>query len=422
MLDSTVTRPSGRAQRDRARFLGEDRDYWRLMIRGALLLMVTLGIYRFWLVTDMRRFLWSNTEISGESLEYIGTPLELLFGFLVAVTLLVPLYGAFFIAALDLGVLGQLSGVLAFVLLAFLGQFAIYRARRYRLSRTVYRGVRFRQTGSAWRYAVCAVFWWVMIIVTLGLAYPLAQTRLEQFKMNNTFYGDLGGHFGGSARSLLLRGLPLWFLVIGPFVLAMIMAMGGVDWSAALTAARQSGDDTLGRIEGASPGFGAAVVIAILACGWVVLAAALLYPAFQALMLRWWLGGLRFGSVATSSQVRARQIYAAYVRFLWYSVLFTLAAGVFGAAVLFLIGVLGAVIGETATEIMVTAVLLVGYVIAALAYSTIYQVTVRLGLWRLGLDSLVLSGTGALDRVKAAGRPSSPFGEGLANALRVDGW
>ena len=53
-----------------------------------------------------------------------------------------------------------------------------------------------------------------------------------------------------------------------------------------------------------------------------------------------------------------------------------------------------------------------GYVVAALAFSTIYQVTVKLSLWRLGAQSLVLSGTAALDRVKAVDRPSSPFGEG----------
>src|SRR5690606_6201748 len=104
-----------------------DRDYWRLMIHGAALLIATLGLYRFWLATDMRRFLWSNSEVSGDTVEYVGTPVELLLGFLIAVALLVPVYGGFFVAALDLGLLGQLSGVLAFLLLAFLGQFAIYR-------------------------------------------------------------------------------------------------------------------------------------------------------------------------------------------------------------------------------------------------------------------------------------------------------
>jgi len=63
------------------RFLGQRRFYWRLLIRGAALLMITLGIYRFWLVTDVRRFLWSNTEIAGEALEYTGAALELVLGF-----------------------------------------------------------------------------------------------------------------------------------------------------------------------------------------------------------------------------------------------------------------------------------------------------------------------------------------------------
>ncbi|MGB9044276.1 MAG: DUF898 family protein, partial [Pseudolabrys sp.] len=106
------------------RFLGQRRSYWRLLIRGAVMLFVTLGIYRFWLVTDVRRFLWSNTEIAGETLEYTGTALELLLGFLVAISLLIPVYSGIFLAALDLGILGKLSGVSAFAALGLLGQYA----------------------------------------------------------------------------------------------------------------------------------------------------------------------------------------------------------------------------------------------------------------------------------------------------------
>jgi uncharacterized membrane protein YjgN (DUF898 family) len=422
MLDKTVTSPPQRTVRETARFLGDDRDYWRLMIRGALLLLVTLGLYRFWLVTDMRRYLWNNSEIGGETLEYIGTPLELLLGFLIAVAFLAPLYGLFFLAALDLGVLGEMSGILAFLLLAFLSQFAIYRARRYRLTRTVYRGLRLRQTGSARRYAVCAMFWWTMIVLSLGLAYPWAQARLEQFKLSHTFYGDLGGHFEGSGRSLFLRGAPLWFLVVAPFLVGLALAVGRVQWGATVEAIRQGGDDILGRLEGASPGIDAAIVIAVLACGWAVLTAALLYPAFQALMLRWWLAGLRFGTVAATSQIRTGQIYAIYMRFLWYSTLFSLVAGVAGAGAVLIFGTLAGLIDPTFGEITITVLALAGYVTAALGYSAIYQVTVRLGMWRLALASLGLSGVGALDRVKAAGRASSSLGEGLASALRVDGW
>src|SRR5215475_76852 len=73
------------------RFRGAPGAFWRLVARGAVLLMVTLGIYRFWLTTDIRRYLWSNTELNGESFEYTGTARELLLGFLIAVAILLPL-------------------------------------------------------------------------------------------------------------------------------------------------------------------------------------------------------------------------------------------------------------------------------------------------------------------------------------------
>ena len=54
------------------RFTGADGAFRRLVTRGALLELVTFGFYRFWLVTDIRRHLWSNTEVDGDPLEYTG--------------------------------------------------------------------------------------------------------------------------------------------------------------------------------------------------------------------------------------------------------------------------------------------------------------------------------------------------------------
>ena len=205
-------------------FNGAESLFWRLLARGAALLLVTLGIYRFWLQTDVRRFLWNNTEIAGDYLEYIGTARELLLGFLVAIVFLGPLYAIFGLASLAAQWLQQLAGRSRWFAARVLGQFAVYRARRYRLSRTVYRGIRFHQSGSAWRYAICAMFWWGMIGMTLGLAYPWAQASLERFKMRNTFYGDLRGEFIGSGTRLFFRGVLLWFVVVAPFVLGLIVA------------------------------------------------------------------------------------------------------------------------------------------------------------------------------------------------------
>lgn len=403
------------------RFLGQRRSYWRLLIRGAALLMVTLGIYRFWLVTDVRRFLWSNTEIAGEPLEYTGTALELLLGFLVAIALLIPIYAGFFLAALDLGLLGKLSGLLAFAALGVLGQYAIYRARRYRLTRTIYRGLRFHQSGSAWSYAIRATLWWIATIVTLGLAYPFQMASLERYKMRNTFYGDLAGRFEASGFALLLRGLPMWLLFFAPLALA-IRGFVGIDWQALIDAIAQGGDDVMSKIEGGNPGLGSAIVFAMLMGGTSIVLGALLYPAFQALILRWWSSGLRFGGLEVRSRLRTRDVYGAYARFVGYASLFSIAMGIIGTIVLFMAGaVVGAAL-DTAEQITATLLLLVAYVITALGFSTIYRATVQLSLWQLGVESLELSGLSELEKVKAAGRPSSALGEGLADALNVGGY
>jgi len=408
------------------RFFGNEEPYWRLMIRGAVLLMVTLGIYRFWLATDQRRFLWANTEIAGDALEYAGTARELLIGFLIAVAVLVPLYAVLSLAALGSDVVGQISGLLALVLLALFGPFAIFRARRYRLTRTIFRGVRLHQTGSAWLYAVYSILGWAVTLATFGLAYPWAQAALERYKMRHTFYGDVGGRFVGSGTHLFLRGIGLWLLILGPLLASILYAMASIDGTLVAEAVQRGGNNMLGSIESAMPNFSVALTALVIAFFWSVIAAGLLYPAFQAMMLRWWTSGLRFGDMVATSRVRTGQMYGLYLRFVGYSLLFGLAAAIIGVIVGTLVP-LSALDEEkfaeidTWTQIVGVVAGLIGYVVIMLGYSTIYQVTVKLRLWRLSFETAELTGLEALNRVNAAGVPGSAFGEGLADALDIGG-
>jgi hypothetical protein len=122
------------------------------------------------------------------------------------------------------------------------------------------------------------------------------------------------------------------------------------------------------------------------------------------------------------SRLRTRDVYGAYARFVGYASLFSIAMGIIGTIVLFMAGaVVGAAL-DTAEQITATLLLLVAYVITALGFSTIYRATVQLSLWQLGMESLELSGLSELEKVKAAGRPSSALGEGLADALNVGGY
>jgi uncharacterized membrane protein YjgN (DUF898 family) len=405
------------------RFVGDRKAYWRLLIRGAALLAVTLGIYRFWFATDVRRFLWAHTEIAGVTLEYTGTPYELLTGFLIAVAVLLPLNALLFVLALTPPI-GELASLFAFPLLVLLGQFAIYRARRYRLTRSVYRGLRCHQTGSALRYAARAILWWTLIILTLGLAYPFAQASLERFKLGNTYYGDLGGSFAGSGLRLLLRGFTMWLLVIGPLIGALAFAISAVEWRSLIQAAAGANDagSFVNQLETTFPGIYPAIVASMTAVTASAVMAAVLFPAFQAMMMRWWLSGLRFGSLAVRSRLRMRDIYGAYLRFLLYGFLFLMLAAIVGSITLVVFGTFAVDhVSAEVTEIAGAIGAVASYVVVMLGFSTIYQGTVRLALWQRAVETTELDGAAVLDHVKAAGAASSAVGEGLADALNVGG-
>jgi uncharacterized membrane protein YjgN (DUF898 family) len=406
----------------RLRFVGNRGDYWRLMIRGGVLQAITLGIYRFWLFTDMRRFLWASTAVEGETLEYTGTAVELLIGFLLAIGILVPVYALLFVASLELGILSALSGVLAFVGLAGFGQYAVYRARRYRLTRTVFRGLRFHQVGSAVRYAVRAMLWWIPIGLTLGLASPWATANLERFKMRHTFFGSLGGGFAGGGGRLFGRTILIWFLVVSPLVVAVAAAVRTIDWATVTDALED--EDTLGLIvalgidEPLTRGLGLLIPGVV----WAVIAGIMLFPAYQAIVMRWWLGGLRLGGTAVASDLRMRGYYGAYLRYLLYVVLFSIAFSIVAAAVAGL-GYLAlrGQIDFTQTSLLRDGLLagsgVIAYVIYILGVSTIYQVVVKMRLWQVAVESVLISGIAALDHVQAGEAASSAVGEGLADAL-----
>lgn len=158
-----------------------------------LLNIVTLTVFRFWGRTHFRRRLWADTRIGGEPLEYTGRGMELFLGFIIAIfTLMVPTIGAVFAAQLLLGPQAMIAVIIPLYLLLFvLIGVAIFLARRYHLSRTTYRGIRFGQTGSAWGYGFAAFGYGILTVLTLGWFAPAAQIRLSRRMWSNAWYGGV---------------------------------------------------------------------------------------------------------------------------------------------------------------------------------------------------------------------------------------
>lgn len=186
-----------------------------LILKNLALAILTLGIYRFWGKTHIRRLLWTHTLIQGERLEYTGTGGELFKGFLlVLVTVFIPLFllnlGArALVEQEEIRAAGAVYSIFAAVAL-YLPGVAIYRAARYRLSRTRWRGVRFSLEGKGWAYGVRVMLFLLALGLTLGLSYPVQRVNLWRQMWNRVHFGDKPFHFEGGARSLYPRFLLAW--------------------------------------------------------------------------------------------------------------------------------------------------------------------------------------------------------------------
>ena len=176
------------------RFSGDARGLWPIVLRNVFLNLLTLTIYRFWGKTDVRRYLWRNAALAGDPFEYTGTGKELFLGFLIAVFLVLLPF-----ALVTQGVpqflpldhpLVIVIGLLTYPTFMFLFGVAMYRARRYRLTRTLWRGVRGRLTGSPSRYGLFYLLCFVFNVFTLGFAYPWTRSRLFARLIGETAFGD----------------------------------------------------------------------------------------------------------------------------------------------------------------------------------------------------------------------------------------
>jgi uncharacterized membrane protein YjgN (DUF898 family) len=379
-MDQMTTAPlSPERTQAQAAFTGDRGSFLSLIARGAGLELMTVGFYRFWLTTDIRRHLWSHTVVDGDGAEYTGRGKELLIGFLIAMAILVPVYLAYFIVGLEAERLQAFASVPLVIFFYVFTQFAIYRARRYRMTRTVWRGVRFWMTGSGWNYALRASLWSLAVVLTLGIALPWRDAALERYKMQNTHYGDLQGSFAGRGWDFFKRGWWLWLLT--PFAL------------------------------------------------YVFIAAPFVYAAFKAVQMRWWLSGLRLGGISLESNLRKGQLIGLYWKTIgWVLLLLAVLAVYLAVAVVIVATMTAQPIDDTLfsnidllTSIPFIALAVVGYLVWAMMLNVVIRLYLVRDLWQRAVSSVTVHGIEAAANVAAKGELANAIGEGFADGLDVGG-
>jgi uncharacterized membrane protein YjgN (DUF898 family) len=203
-----------------------------LSLLNGLLRILTLGIYHFWGKTEVRQRIWSAVRVDGEPLDYRGTGGELLRGFLIVFLLILLPMGiaGFAVAVLGLSGPGRAGYELGFYLFLFLlSGIGIHRARRYRLSRTRWRGIRGGLSGSSWGFAWTYLWTMLFIPLTLGWIVPWRAVRLQKALFDATHFGDKAFTFSGRAGPLYRRFWVVWLsaiiLTVGA-IAAIVMIIG----------------------------------------------------------------------------------------------------------------------------------------------------------------------------------------------------
>jgi uncharacterized membrane protein YjgN (DUF898 family) len=227
-----------------------------LSLLNGLLRILTLGIYHFWGKTEVRQRIWSAVRIDGEPLDYRGTGGELFRGFLIVFFLiLLPMAVAGFAAALYLraGSAGRGVYELGFwVVLLGLSGIGIHRARRYRLSRTRWRGIRGGLTGASSGFAWTYLWTMALVPLTLGWILPWRAVRLQRALLGQTRFGDKAFTFSGRAGPLYRRFWAVWLsaIVLTLGAVAAVVAIIGIDMSQGVPRPQRLGAASLAMCAG----------------------------------------------------------------------------------------------------------------------------------------------------------------------------
>ncbi|SLN12539.1 hypothetical protein PEL8287_00387 [Roseovarius litorisediminis] len=400
-------------------YVGKRGPLFGLAFTTALLTALTVGIYRFWGKTRIRRYIWSSVSGDGDAFEYTGTGVEKFLGFLVAMVVLAIYLGIIqtilFFFGLTLfteaeTMAQQAAQVLAlnitFLAVVPLIFFAQYRARRYKLARTRWRGVRFGAEKAAWGYSWRAMLHGLVTLMSLGFLLPRQTFCLAKYKADRTWFGDAKFEQRGKWTGLYPAMKQLFFagiiLVLGAIVLAI------------------SGQGAVGQLV-------AGFFLLIIGFIWFMIGLvsyrvrSLDYLANH-LVLEGQHGQVRFAASPMTGTVITTMIAGGLAASVLSGIALSLVALVTGA----IWAVTGAIIGESAFQPGVTELVgltaFAGLYIGALALSGgLILVLVTQPIIAHIVKTITVRNTGALAAIRQRASDRGADAEGFADALDVGG-
>ncbi len=186
-------------------FRGNAREYFRIWAVNLCLTLLTLGIFSAWAKVRKKRYFYSHTTLDGTPFQYLGQPLPILKGRIVAVILFLLYYAAanFF------------TGLMPYVLVAglALAPWVVVRSAAFNARYSAFRNMTFR-FDARYRDAAWTLYWLGLIpllvagslfewwgnlwlaaaaYAVFGLTFPWWTRGLKRFLVGHTGFGGVNG-------------------------------------------------------------------------------------------------------------------------------------------------------------------------------------------------------------------------------------
>ncbi len=207
-MDSTTTTTQ---EPLRLKFHAEGGTLFGIVIVNALLTMFTLGLYYPWARAKLLKYFYSETEFAGSRFEFLGTGREMFMGFIKAIGLLILIY------AVVIGIMAAHLYILLlpiYLLILAIIPFAIHGALKYRLSRTVWRGIHFGYHGDLKEFATLFFKNVGLTVVTLGFYGMWMSVNIHKYTQNNIRLGNAQVKFDAEGWDLFVIYIKGYFLTI----------------------------------------------------------------------------------------------------------------------------------------------------------------------------------------------------------------
>ena len=187
MTTLTSTEAAQDARKLPFEFRGVGSEFFKIWIVNIMLTIITLGIYSAWATVRTNRYFYANTYLDNESFRYLADPKAILKGRIIAVAVFI-LYS---VAANLFPALGLLFALALFFAIPFF----VIRSIAFNNRMTSYRNVQFRFNGAYGEAFVALLVWPLLGMLTLGILYPFALLKANEFVVRNCAYGTTSFSF-----------------------------------------------------------------------------------------------------------------------------------------------------------------------------------------------------------------------------------